>query len=45
LKLDDQLDVIKGYIAIDLPKRRIAKALGAAYNTLERFVERKGLEG
>jgi DNA invertase Pin-like site-specific DNA recombinase len=44
LKLDDQLDVIKGYIAIGLPKRRMAKALGVAYNTLERFIERKGLE-
>ena len=44
LKLDGQLDVIKGYLAIGLPKRRMAKALGVAYNTLERFIERKGLD-
>ena len=44
LKLEEQLDVIKGYIAIGLPKRRMAKALGVAYNTLERFIERKELQ-
>lgn len=45
LKLEGQLDVIKGYLAIGLPKRRMAKVLGVAYNTLERFIERKGLDG
>jgi len=39
LKLDGQVDAIKGYIAIGLPKRRMAKALGVAYNTLARFIE------
>jgi DNA invertase Pin-like site-specific DNA recombinase len=43
LKLDDREDVIRGYLAIELPKRKIAKALGVAYNTLDRFIKRKGL--
>jgi len=45
LKLDVQVDAIKGYIAIGLPKRRMAKVLGVAYNTLARFIERRKLEG
>jgi len=45
LKLDGQVDAIKGYIAIGLPKRRMAKTLGVAYNTLARFIERRKLEG
>lgn len=43
LKLDEREDEIKGYIAIGLPKRKMAKALGVAYNTLARFIERKEL--
>lgn len=43
LKLDDRQDEIKGYIAIGLPKRKMAKALGVAYNTLDRFIDRKKL--
>lgn len=43
LKLDEREDEIRGYIAIGLPKRKMAKALGVAYNTLARFIERKGL--
>jgi len=43
LKLDDQLEAVKGYIAIGLPKRRMAKVLGVAYNTLDRFIERNNL--
>jgi putative DNA-invertase from lambdoid prophage Rac len=43
LKLDEREDEIRGYIAIGLPKRKMAKALGVAYNTLVRFIERKGL--
>lgn len=42
LKLDEHEDEIKGYLAIGLPKRKMAKALGVAYNTLARFIERKG---
>ena len=30
-------------IAIGLPKRRMAKVLGVAYNTLDRFIERNNL--
>lgn len=44
LKLDDRQDEIKGYIAIGLPKRKMAKALGVAYNTLDRFIDRKKLD-
>lgn len=43
LKLDKQEDVIRGYLAIGLPKRKMAKALGVAYNTLDRFIERRKL--
>ena len=43
LKLDEHQDQIQGYLAIGLPKRKIAKALGVAYNTLDRFIERKRL--
>ncbi|CAA9890790.1 conserved hypothetical protein [Candidatus Methylobacter favarea] len=44
LKLDDQENVIRGYLAIGLPKRKIALALGVSYNTLARFIERKKLK-
>lgn len=44
LKLDDRLDEVRGYLAINLPKRRMAQVLGVAYNTLDRFIERKGLD-
>lgn len=43
LKLDEREDEIRGYIAIGLPKRKMATAVGVAYNTLDRFIERKGL--
>ncbi len=43
LKLDEREDEIRGYIAIGLPKRKMAAAVGVAYNTLDRFIERKGL--
>lgn len=43
LKLDDHEDTIRGYLAIGLPKRKMAKVLGVAYNTLDRFIERKKL--
>lgn len=43
LKLDEREDEIRGYLAIGLPKRKIAKILGVAYNTLDRFIERKKL--
>ena len=43
LKLDEREDEIRGYIAIGLPKRKMAKALGVAYNTLDRFIDRKKL--
>lgn len=42
-KLDGKEDVIRGYIAIGLPKRKMAKALQVSYNTLQRFMERKSL--
>ena len=44
LKLDDHLDEIRGYLAIGLPKRKIAKVLGVAYNTVDRFISRKKLD-
>jgi putative DNA-invertase from lambdoid prophage Rac len=44
LKLDEREDEIRGYLAIGLPKRKIAKVLGVAYNTLDRFIERKKLD-
>jgi DNA invertase Pin-like site-specific DNA recombinase len=43
LKLDEREDEIRGYIAIGLPKRKMASAVGVAYNTLDRFITRKGL--
>lgn len=43
LKLDEREDEIKGYLAIGLPKRKMAKVLGVTYNTLDRFIERKKL--
>lgn len=43
LKLDEREDEIRGYIAIGLSKRRMAKNLGVAYNTIDRFIERKKL--
>jgi putative DNA-invertase from lambdoid prophage Rac len=43
LKLDEPEDEIKGYLAIGLPKRKMAKVLGVTYNTLDRFIERKKL--
>lgn len=43
LKLDGQEDVIRGYLAIELPKRKMAKALGVAYNTLNHFLQEKNL--
>jgi putative DNA-invertase from lambdoid prophage Rac len=43
LKLDAQEEVIRGYVAIDLPKRRMAKALGVSYNTIDRYIKRKKL--
>lgn len=42
-KLDARKDEIKGYLAIGLPKRKIAKVLGVAYNTLDRFISRNNL--
>ena len=44
MKLDGQEDVIKGYLAIDLSKRKIAKALGVSYNTIDRFIKHKKLQ-
>lgn len=41
LKLDDQGDQIQAYLDIGLPKRRIAKVLGVAYNTVDRYIKRK----
>lgn len=43
LKLDENETVIKGYLAIGLSKRKIANLLGVAYNTLDRFIERKNI--
>jgi putative DNA-invertase from lambdoid prophage Rac len=40
LKLDDRRDQIQAYLDIDLPKRRIAKVMGVAYNTVDRFIKR-----
>lgn len=44
LKLDERLDEIRGFLAIGLSKRRIAKNLGVAYNTLDRFMDRNKLD-
>lgn len=43
LKLDERENEIRGYLAIGLTKRKMAKALGVAYNTLDRFISRKKL--
>lgn len=43
-KLDARKDEIKGYLAIGLPKRKIAKVLGVAYNTLDRFITKNNLQ-
>lgn len=43
VKLDGQEDVIKGYLAIGLSKRKIARALSVSYNTADRFIKRKSL--
>ena len=42
LKLDGHEDQIRGYLAIGLSRRKMAKVLGVAYNTLDRFIGRKG---
>lgn len=39
-KLDGREDEIRGYLAIRLPKRRMAKALKVSYNTLGRYLDR-----
>ena len=44
MKMDGQEDTVRGYLAIGLSKRKIAKNLGVAYNTINRFIERKKLE-
>lgn len=44
LKLDEREDEIRGYLAIGLPKRKMATALGVAYNTLDRFISRRKLD-
>ncbi|MEO6824598.1 MAG: recombinase family protein [Nitrosospira sp.] len=41
LKLDVRIDEIQGYADIGLPKRKMAKVLGVAYNTLDKFIKRK----
>lgn len=43
LKLDEREEEIRGYLAIELPRRRMAKVLGVAYNTLARYIDRKQL--
>ncbi len=43
MKLDGRQDEIRGYLAIGLSKRKMAKVLGVAYNTVDRFIERKKL--
>jgi putative DNA-invertase from lambdoid prophage Rac len=44
LKLDERAEEIRGYVAIGLPKRRMAKVLGVSYNTVARFIKRKGFK-
>lgn len=44
LKLDDKVEVIRGFIAIGLSKRKMADNLNVAYNTLARFIERNKLD-
>ncbi len=43
LKLDKERDLIQGYVALGLPKRRIAKALKVSYNTVDRYIKRYSL--
>ena len=43
MKLDEREEEIRGYLAIELPRRRMAKVLGVAYNTLARYIDRKQL--
>lgn len=43
LKLDEREGEIRGYLATGLPKRKMAKTLDVAFNTLDRFIERKKL--
>ena len=43
-KLDTRLDEIMGCLAIGLTKREIATVLRVAYNTLDRFIDRKKLQ-
>jgi DNA invertase Pin-like site-specific DNA recombinase len=40
LKLEEHRDQIHAYLDIGLPKRKIAKVLGVAYNTVDRFIKR-----
>ena len=40
LKLEEHRDQIQMYLDIGLPKRKIAKVLGVAYNTVDRFIKR-----
>jgi putative DNA-invertase from lambdoid prophage Rac len=44
LKLEKHEELIRGYLAIKLSKRRIAAALNVAYNTVDRFIKRNRLE-
>lgn len=44
LKLEKRADEIAGYVAIGLPKRRMARVLGVSYNTLDRYLKRSGDE-
>lgn len=43
LKLDEREGEIRDYLATGLPKRKMAKTLDVAFNTLDRFIERKKL--
>uniref|UniRef100_UPI0039F7106C recombinase family protein n=1 Tax=Sulfuriferula sp. GW6 TaxID=3345112 RepID=UPI0039F7106C len=43
LKLDGREDEIAGYLALELPRRKIAKRLKVSYNTLALFIERRKL--
>jgi putative DNA-invertase from lambdoid prophage Rac len=42
-KLDAQEETIRGYVAIELPKRRMAKLLGVSYNTIDRYIKQHHL--
>jgi DNA invertase Pin-like site-specific DNA recombinase len=43
LKLDAREDEIRAYLALGLSKRKTAIAMGVAFNTLARYIERKEL--